>query len=226
MTDKRGITRRNLILGVAGAAAVVGLGGATVALGAEPLCRPPGGQGEEHFIARCIRCEKCREACPQKLIVPAAIESGLINARTPTLNYKLGWCDFCTGTAAGKPLCVDTCPTQALTIAEQLTPDELILGTAFLVEDWCLAWQLRGCRLCFDVCPYEAIELDKNDRPTVLPERCNGCGLCENVCISMKAAAYTSGAKDRAITVKPVQSVRSLDPTRAPASGQQMRRLA
>lgn len=186
---------------------MLGLGGAVKIAGAEPLCRPPGGQDEDHFIGTCLRCEKCREVCPNGVIRPAHLEDGLINMRTPTLNFKLGICDYCQESFDGVPQCVRVCPTEALRLPADATPESVIIGKAIIKEEWCLGWQLKGCRKCYDACPYEAIELDENARPLVILDNCNGCGICENVCVSMKNAALVTGATDRAILVKPAEIV-------------------
>ena len=36
--------------------------------------------------------------------------------------------------------------------------------------------------------------------------KCNGCGACESVCVSLKAGSIVSGAQERAIVVKPIES--------------------
>lgn len=50
-----------------------------------------------------------------------------------------------------------------------------------------------GCGLCVEVCPYQAIDLEKTDIPNrgkgitiakVNPDKCMGCGLCSAVCRS------------------------------------------
>ena len=56
-----------------------------------------------------------------------------------------------------------------------------------------------------EACPYEAIYLDDNRMPHVIPDRCNGCGLCYTVCVSMQDASLVEGMSDRAIVVKPVR---------------------
>jgi len=183
-------------------------------VGSEPLVRPPGGQDEDAFIAACLRCEKCREVCPQGVVVTAALAKGVINARTPTANFKLGWCDFCQEHYGGEPQCVKVCPTEALRLMPGATPETVIIGKAYIVEGWCLGWQLKRCRVCVDACPYEALDVDGNGRPFVVYDKCNGCGLCENVCVSMMNTSITLNASDRAITVKTVEAVNGLLGTR------------
>jgi len=144
------------------------------------------------------------------MVAPAPLEKGLLNTRTPMANFKLGWCDFCQEDYNGEPQCLKVCPTEALKLPPDATPETVIIGKAYIVEDWCLGWQLKGCRICVDECPYEALEVDSYDRAIVIYDKCNGCGLCENVCVSMIHTSLTPHADDRAITIKPVEIVEKL----------------
>jgi ferredoxin-type protein NapG len=210
MKTKTGVTRRTFAVGAVGAIALLGLGGASKLVELKPITRPPGGQDEDGFIAACLRCEKCREVCPLNVIVPATVETGFLNTRTPTMNFKLGWCDYCKDYNGGSPRCVEVCPSAALKLTSKSTPENTIIGKAYIVKDWCLGWQGKGCRVCLEQCPYEAITVDEYSRIRVEYDACNGCGRCENVCISLMSGSYTPGATDRAITVKPTQVVDSL----------------
>ncbi|MCL1798423.1 MAG: 4Fe-4S dicluster domain-containing protein [Eggerthellaceae bacterium] len=205
-----GITRRSFALGCTGAAALLALGGAVQAFGSDALVRPPGGQDEGAFIAACIRCDKCIQACPEGAVVPAPLEKGLLNARTPTLDFKLGWCDYCEGSHAGVPQCAALCPTEALRLPSGARPEDVVIGKAYIVREWCLAWRLKNCRICVDACPYDAIELNGDGLPVVLLDKCNGCGLCENLCISMIGTRIVDKATDRAVTVRPTAVVEGL----------------
>lgn len=197
-----GISRRSFVLGVGGVAALLGLGG-TKFLEASPITRPPGGQNEELLIAACIRCERCIEACPRDVLAPAHIEDGILSMRTPTFDFSADYCTWCEEENQGNPLCVKACPTQALVLPAGATPENTIIGKAAINEDWCLAYKLIGCKFCYDACPYEAIELDEKERPYLIEEKCNGCGACEAVCVSLKNASITAGATARAIVVHP-----------------------
>lgn len=208
--SRRSVSRRTLLFGVGGAAALLGLG-ALKYVGHHPLCRPPGGQDESHVVAACIRCQRCYEACPRKIIVPAHIEDGLLGMRTPALNFDDNFCDFCQEENGGSPLCVNVCPTEALKLSAEATAQGTIIGLAVINESQCLAFRDTGCRDCFDACPYEAIELTdvaQNPLPVVVADRCNGCGACESVCVSLKAGALTSGATQRAIVVEPLAALK------------------
>jgi ferredoxin-type protein NapG len=53
--------------------------------------------------------------------------------------------------------------------------------------DRCLLVQGRECTACIQKCPYQAIAMRSTDggfsnEPSVVPDRCNGCGACEAAC--------------------------------------------
>jgi ferredoxin-type protein NapG len=201
------ISRRSLIIGSIGAAVLLGIGGVTKYAWANnrQLLRPPGGQNEAHLINTCIRCDRCRQICPMKAIESAVIEDGLINAHTPKLNFRsralqrtpgtteyhktdTGYCNFCDPEQKGGQTkkCVANCPTGALKAFDESRER---LGEAVIDPIYCINFpQLgqtpTGCRLCIDACPYEAIVINDEQRPEVIPARCNGCGKCELVCPS------------------------------------------
>jgi ferredoxin-type protein NapG len=144
------------------------------------------------------------------VLKPSKLETGFLNARTPTLRFTDNWCDFCELYNSGHPRCVEVCPTQALQLSKDATKENTIIGKAYIRHDWCLGWLLKGCQICFDICPYEAIELDDFNRPHVIWDKCNGCGKCEMQCVSMKVVSMVAGATHRAITVQATETVTAL----------------
>lgn len=212
MNDKEGapegakvpaISRRSLCAGVGAAVVLLGCGGLKYAP-STPCVRPPGAQDEERFLSACIRCGKCLEVCPHDIIRPSHIEYGIAGMRTPVLDYSGGWCDWCAEANGGVPLCEETCPTEAIRLPEGATMESTVLGKAVINTDTCLAYRLTGCRFCYDACELDAIELDSDDRPVVVEDRCNGCGACESVCVSLQNASVSQGTQKRAITVEPL----------------------
>lgn len=182
------MNRREFLYSAAGAAGLVALGGGVrLAVGAEPLLRPPGGQDEARFIGACVHCERCRSACPQGCLGTAGFESGVFNARTPILDFKRGFCDFCG-------VCVEVCPTQAL-VAFDATNERL--GCAVLERELCVK-----CGKCRDCCPYGALTWDEGSNlPVVDTGACNGCGICEHLCPS-SSYGTAGNAHRRAIAVE------------------------
>ncbi|WP_165172744.1 4Fe-4S dicluster domain-containing protein [Adlercreutzia sp. ZJ242] len=199
-----GISRRTFAIGAVGSVAMLGLG-AVKLVGAESVVRPPGAQDENAFLAACIHCERCREVCPRHAIKPATLESGLLNLRTPEMDYHRGWCDFCESAESGEPLCVRACPTHALRLPGLPASEHVRLGMAVINTDWCLAFQAMGCHECVDACTFEAMGVNDDGTPYVIEDACNGCGACEHACVSLSSGSISVGATDRAIVIVPAE---------------------
>lgn len=147
------------------------------------LIRPPGGQDEARFISFCIKCNRCTEICHKDVIVNAGVSDGPLVARTPKLDFALGYCDFCMD-------CIVVCPTGALV---PVTKAEAKIGFAVIMKDRCIPWQWGGCTRCYDKCPEKAIILDEVKRPIIVDDKCNGCGLCKLICPTDQLRSYKPG---------------------------------
>lgn len=181
------MTRRAVISGICSIGVLSAFGWAATAFAGErELLRPPGGQDEDRFIGACIKCGRCLSVCPLDCIQPAVLSDGIINARTPYLDYKRGYCDFC-----GK--CADVCPTGALKMQNDFQP---LVGIAVVEAAKCVS-----CEQCLPACAYEALSWSEDRRLPIVDESlCNGCGACEYVCPS-SSLSYYDGDGRRAIRV-------------------------
>ena len=131
-------TRRAFLGFTAATAALAGVGASAIAFAGEGgLLRPPGGQDEGALVAACVKCDRCRSACPTNVVGVAHVEDGLLQARTPVLDFHKGYCDFC-----GK--CQTACPTGAL---GSFDPQRDKLGVAVVQKDRCIAY-FEGCVEC------------------------------------------------------------------------------
>jgi MauM/NapG family ferredoxin protein len=201
------LPRRQLVGAALAGAALLPLLRASSAEASPEAIRPPGALPEDAFLARCVRCGACVNACPTSALQPSLATAGLAGLYTPVLVARRGWCEpSCTR-------CGQVCPTGAIT---PLTPETkgwthregaappVRIGTAFF--DWgrCLPWAMATpCVVCEEVCPTspkaiwlepaEALRADgrvvRVERPRLDPGRCVGCGLCEAKCPVASPAA-------------------------------------
>lgn len=192
---KLDLKRRGLIVGGVAGLSTVFLE-RTSALGegrtfSPELIRPPGSTGEDDFLAKCIRCGECMKVCPTNAIQPALDEGGLMGLWTPVLKMRLGYCEYeCS-------LCSQVCPTQAIQRMALEEKQKIRIGLAFFDRNRCLPYaSARTCIVCEEHCPtptkaiwFEEVQvmtpehtLTTVKQPRVNPERCIGCGICENKC--------------------------------------------
>lgn len=151
------------------------------------LIRPPGTEIESDFMARCIKCGRCLEACPYVSIISAQTQDGFA-VGTPIINVREQACRLCEDFP-----CIEACPSEALHKVE--SRKEVKMGVAEINEDLCIAFQGMRCEVCYRVCPLidEAITIDYRQRegdlihsvfaPSVDAEACVGCGLCVERCV-------------------------------------------
>jgi formate hydrogenlyase subunit 6/NADH:ubiquinone oxidoreductase subunit I len=155
------------------------------------LIRPPGSRPEHDFLARCTGCGLCMKVCPTGGLQPTLTEAGLEGLWTPHLVPQIGYCDYnCT-------LCSQVCPTQAIAHLELDEKHQTRIGLAAFDTTRCIPYAYsRDCMVCEEHCPIPdkaiyVVEVELTDRtggkrivkqPHVDPEKCIGCGVCENVC--------------------------------------------
>ena len=174
---------------LAGIAAAI-VGGETAfrtTVRADGLLHPPGAQSDADFLARCIKCGKCIEACPYRSLHVAGFFAGAA-AGTPRIDARAHACRLCEDFP-----CVAACPTDALRNVEARR--DVRMGVAVIDEDLCIAFAGNRCEVCYRACPlideaitidYRLLEGDVNHAvfaPSVNAEKCVGCGLCVERCV-------------------------------------------
>jgi len=133
--------------------------------------RPPGAVGEALFLERCTRCGDCLEACPHDSIEAYKVD------RTPVIFANHRPCLLCDDFP-----CIASCETEALLPVDEEHP--VNMGLAVVSTRLCTADQ--GCHACVSKCPTQALDLDFSTlRVQVNAQRCVGCGMCEQVCMTV-----------------------------------------
>ena len=154
------------------------------------LIRPPGSIEEEVFKNTCIRCGTCMKVCPTNAIQPVLFEAGPENLWTPRIVPKIGPCSYeCN-------LCGQVCPTNAIKYLSMEEKKETKIGLACINTTRCIPYiRDENCMICEAVCPLpeKAILASKRivrvngffkeiKMPSVNPDLCTGCGMCEKKC--------------------------------------------
>ena len=193
-------------LGLATAGGLVWSGFIREGRSAPLVLRPPGAVSEKQFIASCIKCGMCVQACPYDSLVLAEPGSGR-PVGTPYFVPRNIPCYMCKDIP-----CVPACPTGSLdsTLVSgkdeegnlKLNIDLAKMGLAIIDRETCIAYAGIQCDACYRVCPLIdraiSVEYLRNTRtgkhaigaPVVHSEFCTGCGLCEKACITRKASIF------------------------------------
>ncbi len=152
---------------------------------------PPGSLSVKDFYQHCTACQLCVAQCPNNVLRPS---TDLAHLMQPRMSFERGYC---------RPECVrctEVCPAGALL---PITPEEKTawhVGVAHLDYRLCLPYSLeQECGNCARHCPAGAIRMVRKHPddehslriPTIVEERCIGCGACENLCPARPISAIT-----------------------------------
>jgi len=170
------LSRRTFFAGLAAGAAGLALPLGLHAAPQSPVIRPPGALPEADFLRTCILCQECVRICPTTAIRPTSFLRSAAGIGTPHLEPRQGGCLLNTSCSQ---LCASVCPVGAI---QKIPAEKMRVGLALVDRSACLAWdQGAKCLVCVEACPTGAAQ-PFNGRVTVDPQKCSGCGRCEQTC--------------------------------------------
>ena len=149
---------------------------------------PFGAGSVKNFYNHCTACQLCVSACKNGVLRPS---SDLKHFMQPVMGYENGYCrPECTA-------CSQVCPTGAIKPVTVEQKQTIRIGVAKVNLDLCLPAQGKdSCGNCSYHCPSGAIRMVRQQGsrmqiPSVVEDRCIGCGACENLCPSRPISAIT-----------------------------------
>jgi len=140
------------------------------------------------FLARCIRCHRCIDVCPNQAILPLDTAFGAKAKLTPAIKARRQACMLCNKVEGNTLKCTEACPSGALQRIRK-DPEEIqkkvSMGVAEIDLELCYSYNSWSCGACFRACPFpgRAMTLGLWERPEIDPDSCVGCGCCERACI-------------------------------------------
>jgi len=167
--------------------------------------RPPGALNENTFLDYCQRCSQCVQACPTGFIQPAISQAGIVGVWTPVVSAQSGYCEW----SCNK--CTQVCPSGAIEKLTLKRKQEFKIGIAVIDKDRCYTYaDGYNCSVCHDGCPIPQKAIRYRETETwnfqgrkvnvkqiyVDPDRCTGCGICENLCPRTDAPGIFITAQD------------------------------
>lgn len=155
--------------------------------------KPAGSHSIKNFQTKCVGCQLCVKACPNKVLRPSV---RLKDFGQPEMAFDKGFCTVdCTR-------CSEVCPAGAIEAIPSSMKENIHIGEAVWHKDRCIA-SAEGvsCTACFRHCPVNAIALVEGPNgakiPVVDADKCIGCGACEHVCPARPMPALTVKAYER-----------------------------
>ena len=166
--------RRELIIATAALTVLIGAIKAGIETGKilgeklRNVILPAGSDNAQRMLNKCLNCNLCVNACPNKIIVKANNDFNTVH-----IDYREGekHCKYdCRE-------CSRVCPSGAI---EKITLEEkqkTRIAMAVINSDKCIK-----CAMCIKECPKNAITIEKNKTAIIDAQKCIGCGKCKLAC--------------------------------------------
>lgn len=150
--------------------------------------RPPFAQPELEFLLSCTRCNLCIEACQYQVIFPLPAKRGAEVCNTPAMDLLNKGCHLCRDWP-----CVQACETGTLQLPIDETTDMVAteslprLARVTVNKNICLPYLGPECGACAQSCPIDGALLWNMEKPEI-SDKCTGCALCREACITSPKA--------------------------------------
>ncbi len=156
------------------------------------IIRPPGAEEESRFLAGCIRCYRCQDACEFGAI-QFFDETAGPHYFTPYVDPAIKACQV--GRQCMELKCAKACPTGVLKPVSVEHRAEIAMGTVELNVDLCLSYKAKERynerAANWTTKPKLSLEIDDPPKPTQeMLQRSGICGECYMFC-PMREKAIT-----------------------------------
>ncbi len=131
---------------------------------------PAGADNAQRMLNKCLNCNLCINACPNKILTKSNKEFGAVH-----IDYTKGekYCKYdCIE-------CAKVCPSGAIKKISLEEKQKTRISMAVINPEKC-----SKTGECINICPMHAITKEGNEPAKIDASKCIGCGRCKTVCKS------------------------------------------
>ncbi len=129
---------------------------------------PPGSVDTERMYNKCLNCNLCIKACPNKILVKSNKEFEAVH-----IDYSKGE-NYCKYDCIE---CSKACPSGAIKKITLEEKQRTRIAMAVIDSEKC-----QNCRECINNCPVKAININEKGQIIINSSNCIGCGTCKKYC--------------------------------------------
>lgn len=138
------------------------------ALKLKDIILPPGGINENRMLSKCLNCNLCVNACPNKIIKKANKNFAAVHIE---YGEHKGFCKYDCNE------CSNVCPSGAIKKISKQEKQRTMIAKAIVNKEKCTA-----CGKCIRKCPLNIISVNEDKTALIDSAKCIGCGACINTC--------------------------------------------